>query len=416
MKILILLIFLINFSTINSFSQWFELNSGTTSNLTSLCFTDIETGYVCGYNGTLLKTTNGGINWIHSAIDTNYSLFFINMRNSYNGFCIGGYNGNRDKLLYTTNSGENWLVKMNIPSEYQPYNILFINNLTGFISGAGIPYKTTDGGSSWQVFLPQTANHRNILLSSSKVNENIIFWVGTKFHPPANNDAVVYYTTNAGVSFIETKLPSTQLQDISFFNDQTGYIVGLGYLGSTTDGGSSWNYINSPPLYGSSVCYSTEQTLYKVTGYDIYHSSNGGLNWSVQHHESARILNFIKLINTNIGYCIGDDGIILKTTNGGIIGINNISTEIPNQFSLSQNYPNPFNPTTNFELRIADFGFVNLTIYDAMGRAVETLHNGELKPGVYKAVWNASGYPSGVYFYKLSTGSFTETRKMILIK
>jgi hypothetical protein len=51
-----------------------------------------------------------------------------------------------------------------------------------------------------------------------------------------------------------------------------------------------------------------------------------------------------------------------------------------------------------------------------MGRAVETLHNGELKPGVYKAVWNASGYPSGVYFYKLSTGSFTETRKMILIK
>ncbi len=101
---------------------------------------------------------------------------------------------------------------------------------------------------------------------------------------------------------------------------------------------------------------------------------------------------------------------------GTVIGIQPISTEIPASFSLSQNYPNPFNPTTNFEFRIADFGLVNLTIYDAMGRTVETLQNGEMKPGVYKAEWNASGYPSGVYFYKLSTGSFSETKKMVLVK
>jgi hypothetical protein len=98
------------------------------------------------------------------------------------------------------------------------------------------------------------------------------------------------------------------------------------------------------------------------------------------------------------------------------IGINTISTETPEAFSLKQNYPNPFNPTTNFEFRIADFGFVNLTIYDAMGREVETLVNGELKPGTYKAEWNASNYPSGVYFYRLNTENFFDTKKMMLIK
>lgn len=59
---------------------------------------------------------------------------------------------------------------------------------------------------------------------------------------------------------------------------------------------------------------------------------------------------------------------------------------------------------------------VNLTIYDALGRVVETLVNSELKPGTYKTDWNASNFPSGVFFYKLSAGSFTDTKKMVLVK
>ena len=98
------------------------------------------------------------------------------------------------------------------------------------------------------------------------------------------------------------------------------------------------------------------------------------------------------------------------------IGIQQISTNIPENFKLSQNYPNPFNPSTNFEFQIADFGFVNITIFDTRGREVETIVNKEMKPGIYRAEWNASNYPSGVYFYRLSSELFTETRKMILIK
>ncbi len=98
------------------------------------------------------------------------------------------------------------------------------------------------------------------------------------------------------------------------------------------------------------------------------------------------------------------------------IGIQPVSNEIPNKFFLSQNYPNPFNPATNIEFSIPKSGFVNLTIYDAMGREIETLVNGELKQGTYKADWDASNFVSGVYFYKLSALDYSDTKKMILMK
>jgi uncharacterized delta-60 repeat protein len=100
----------------------------------------------------------------------------------------------------------------------------------------------------------------------------------------------------------------------------------------------------------------------------------------------------------------------------GTIGINPVSNEIPNGYSLSQNYPNPFNPVTNIEFAISNSAFVKLVVYNSLGKEVETLVSEDLTPGIYKADWNASEYPSGVYFYKISAGSFTETKRMILVK
>jgi len=99
-----------------------------------------------------------------------------------------------------------------------------------------------------------------------------------------------------------------------------------------------------------------------------------------------------------------------------LTGINSISSEVPDQFSLMQNYPNPFNPTTQFGFRIADFGLVRLTVFDALGGEVTSLVNQQLNPGTYEVSWDASVYPSGVYYYRLESGSFTQTRKMVLIK
>ena len=88
----------------------------------------------------------------------------------------------------------------------------------------------------------------------------------------------------------------------------------------------------------------------------------------------------------------------------------------PADFALYQNYPNPFNPTTNFRFRIADFGFVTLKIYDTLGNEVATLVNDEKPAGEYELEFFASELSSGIYFYKLSSRGFSETKKMILMK
>jgi hypothetical protein len=91
--------------------------------------------------------------------------------------------------------------------------------------------------------------------------------------------------------------------------------------------------------------------------------------------------------------------------------------ETPKSFFLFQNYPNPFNPTTVIKYRLAVSGFVRLTVYNGVGQVVATLENGVMKePGSYAVRFNAENLPSGVYFYRLQAGSFTETKKMVLLR
>ncbi|MEO8512726.1 MAG: T9SS type A sorting domain-containing protein, partial [Ignavibacteria bacterium] len=98
------------------------------------------------------------------------------------------------------------------------------------------------------------------------------------------------------------------------------------------------------------------------------------------------------------------------------VGIQSNSNEIPEVYSLSQNYPNPFNPVTNIKFSIPTGGMVKLTIFDITGREVTSLVNQNLNAGSYTADFDASQLSSGIYFYTLSSGSFTETKKMMLVK
>jgi hypothetical protein len=87
-----------------------------------------------------------------------------------------------------------------------------------------------------------------------------------------------------------------------------------------------------------------------------------------------------------------------------------------NSFNLSQNYPNPFNPSTKIEFSLAETQFVNLKVYDVLGREVTTLLNEEITAGKHSKDFNASGLTSGIYFYSIKAGDFTETKSMILMK
>lgn len=99
-----------------------------------------------------------------------------------------------------------------------------------------------------------------------------------------------------------------------------------------------------------------------------------------------------------------------------LTSIGNYSDFIPSEISLSQNYPNPFNPNTKIQFSISTAEFVSLKIFDVLGNEVATLVNDELTPGIYQYNFDASDLSSGVYYYKLQAGNYSETKKMILMR
>ena len=135
-------------------------------------------------------------------------------------------------------------------------------------------------------------------------------------------------------------------------------------------------------------------------------------------HMYSMPVRLIELIWTNIELtvaCHFSESIIDTNNNGTIDGLkeNKIWTRA---FSLHQNDPNPFNPKTNIRFRISDFGFVSLKIFDVFGREVTTLLNENKQPGEYEVEWNANDVSSGVYYYRLQAGTFTDVKKMLLLK
>jgi len=99
-----------------------------------------------------------------------------------------------------------------------------------------------------------------------------------------------------------------------------------------------------------------------------------------------------------------------------ITAIEPIGNTIPDKFELNQNYPNPFNPTTNIKFSIPNAGAVKIVVFDAIGRQVKELVNGNYSAGSYKVDFDASGFSTGVYFYRLETDGFMDIKKMMLIK
>ncbi len=138
-------------------------------------------------------------------------------------------------------------------------------------------------------------------------------------------------------------------------------------------------------------------------------------------------------LDTNLRLITGDARSVVFTTGGtwfssraltgelryvvsSTTGITNLNTGIPEGYRLSQNYPNPFNPSTNIEFAIPEKTNVVLKIYNVNGQETALLADGEFTPGTYAVNWNASGFASGVYFYTIKTGNFTQTKKLLLVK
>ena len=353
--------------TTNAGANWVDQNSGYTSmRFMAIWIRHPDTVYMSGNDGKIIKTVNGGSNWVTVYSETALQLWGLFFVNSLTGFTAGS----TGRIMKTTNAGVNW-VTMTSPTQTSLSSIYFINETTGFISGSAIALKTTDQGASW-------------------VNMNAPFISGFE-----------------------------NFREIYFFNENLGlYVSDAGRIVKTTNSGTNWNLVNS----------GTTQSLFGVkfidamTGYAcgnagaIVRTTDGGENWFSQTSPLSEILTDVWFTNANTGYISSWSGKILKTTNGGITFIEPVSSETPEKFLLGQNYPNPFNPITKFRFSLPVSGNVILKIFDISGREVTELVNKPMQPGTYEADWDASAYSSGVYFYVISSGDFTQTRKMVLTK
>jgi hypothetical protein len=198
-------------------------------------------------------------------------------------------------------------------------------------------------------------------------------------------------------------------------NTQTS---GMGkYLAFNHDGTpvSGWPIVTTGTTFFNTPC------LFDVNNNAILDILGGGVEGSgsftnIYLWNTGVNLNPSKIYNPIWQYNERHNGVF---GDNPLVGLNGNVTSIPSQFKLYQNYPNPFNPLTKIKVDIPSSSgiiHIQLKVYDILGRAVSTLVNQELKPGRYEFEWNAGGYPSGIYFYKLTGGRFSGTGKMILVK
>ena len=306
---------------------------------------------------------------------------------------------------------------------------------------------TTNGGvSSATIFYNQVLYGCDI----NPANDNIIY---------AGVEDYIYKSTNRGNNWVvvSTLTDLNGIVKINSLRTNDIFAAGTNSMFLSTNGGSNFITLNVPPF--KEIAFNeTDSSIYGITSSSVYKSLNNGLNWT--HIASLPLINTIELNPDvpNIVY-IGTENKVYRSVTGGLTfnhsnltlptsnkirgiskdagsgdtiyictdkgiykvwdlmtGLNNISNAVPDGFKLHQNYPNPFNPSTKIKFDIPTTSYIKLIIQDILGKEVVVLVNENLNAGSYAIDWNASTYPSGVFFYRLESNDYKETKRMVLFK
>lgn len=201
--------------------------------------------------------------------------------------------------------------------------------------------------------------------------------------------------------------------DTTYLNGGTGHVTMLNTFTNMhnvwIDGNKIKGWIVPSPGQEDSI--SSDGTLLcqiqLTTEAQIFNGTNNGMSWINPYTNVAMKKNgqFVFITDTNNHFFYN-----------GLTGVGSSSSEIPSNYSLSQNYPNPFNPSTTIRYSLPKEGFVNLKIFDIIGREVDVLVNEKQSSGEYYLSFNGSKLSSGTYFYKLTVDDYTDIKKMVLSK
>jgi len=320
-----------NYGTIllsnNGGQDWKQMISHTNAGLLSISAIDKDTIFVSGRDLSVLKTTDGGNNWIvlreggYGYRNTS-KVFFVN---STLGFLLGD---GPEEFFKTTDSGKTW-TKLQPDLNFQGVTSLYFTSAdTGYASigngHVGSALKTTDGGVTWAtITLPPNGGFNAVVFTDKQTG----YMVG--------NSGSILKTENAGESWnFQSEFPSgptnSNLASVDFINKDIGFAVGFKDILKTIDGGNHWELIAQSAFDLRSVSFADSlhgisvggDWLHEFSG--IVTTSNGGTNWNESSSSTIdRYISKIKFVNADTGYAVGGNtgtfsGFILKTTDAGI--------------------------------------------------------------------------------------------------
>jgi photosystem II stability/assembly factor-like uncharacterized protein len=424
MKKTLFFLIILYFSISIANAQWIQQSSGVNTQLFKIKFLNRYTGWTCGA-GVILKTTDGGNNWVnvpHPAPNKNfYGLCILDSNTIY----VTGY---FETILKTTNSGQSWIEIKNGPvGQGLSYRaVFFINYNTGWIGTLSQKIlKTTNAGQNFiEYFINYPYEIYDLYFKDSLNGIGI------------DNGNGPYKTTNGGINWYYASIYLGTIHpwfyNASVINNQYCFLPGSdGRIFKSTDFGETWDSIGKTPLIlgTNSGVFANLMTGWVGGNYynKLFKTTNGGLNW-IQENVIPFGWFSIFCYNELVVWGVSGPNFIMHTTTGGqpFSQVSSNNKQIISRYELFQNYPNPFNPSTKIKYQISEKengelkigkSFISIKISDVLGREISTLVNEKQSNGIYEVRLDGYNFSAGIYFYALFADNLLiDTKKMVIIK
>ena len=352
----------------------------------------------------VFRSTDNGITWnqMNDGLTTVgiYSLAIIGQQ------IFAGVYGTG--VFQSINNGTNWS-KIDTGLTYPTINALFADGSNLFVGLNNGIYLSTNSGTAWTWEL---SHFPGFPISPCVVSFAAI---GTSIFAGTFGDGVFLLSTDHKWNAVNNGLTYKYVNMIcaNGANLFAGTDAGV-FL--TTNKGNSWNAVDSgltDTHVRALLCHGSN--LFAGTLDGVFLSTNNGTSWTpVNTGLSGVSINCLAVYNSVL-YAGVDDGVWQRPLSE-ITGLSESHTTTSSTYTLEQNYPNPFNPSTHIQFVLDSKMFVSLTVYDVLGSKVATLVSKELSAGKHIIQWNAANMPGNVYFYRLQAGTFSQTKKLILLK